>query len=253
VKTETLPVTTKYLAVAIAGLCLLPAHAADRFAGDATARGGGPLLYREIHYVDGARQVVSYQCPDGSPFARKLLKAGADPTRPDMTYEDAREGFSESVRSVGGQLEIKVKRGGAAEQARTIDIPRGAVIDAGFDSYVRTHWDSLDAGVSAPYLVPSRFRFYDVKILAGKVSAGQRHLVMKLDAWYAFAVPTIALTYGADDHRILRYEGKGTVHNANGKSSDVSIDFPVSGRATGLPSTTLDDVLKAPLTGKCTG
>ena len=244
---------TKRLALAIVGLCLSPAHAAERFAGDATARGGGPLLYREIHYVDGSRQVVSYQCPDGTPFARKLLQSGSDPTRPDMVYEDAREGFHESVRAVGQQIEIKVKRRDAPEQAQTIDVPKGAVIDAGFDMYIRTHWDALGAGVSAPYLVPSRFRFYDVKILGGQVAQGQRHLVMKLDAWYAFAVPTIAMAYGSDDHRLLRYEGKGTVRNANGKSSDVSIDFPVSGRATGLPSSPLGDVLKAPLSGKCPG
>ncbi|MGN6479999.1 hypothetical protein [Luteibacter sp.] len=243
--------TMKRLVLALIGACLPAAHAADRFAGDAMPRNGGPVLYREIHYVDGPRQVVSYQCPDGTPFARKVLRAGSDLARPDMTYEDAREGFHESVRAVGDRLEIRVKRPGADEETRTIDVPKGAVIDAGFDPYIRAHWDALDVGVSVPYLVASRFRFYDVKIMGGKVAQGQRHLAMKLDAWYSFAAPTIGMTYGADDRRILRYEGKGTVRNANGKSSDVRIDFPVAGRATGLPSSTLDDVLKAPLAGKC--
>ncbi|HEY4093204.1 MAG TPA: hypothetical protein VGN46_16950 [Luteibacter sp.] len=246
--------TTKRLVFALLGTCLLPAHAADRYTGDAMPRGGGAVLYREIHYVDGARHVVSYQCPDGRPFARKSLVASQDPVRPDMVYEDAREGFRESVHATGAgdRVEIKVKRSGKAEEARTIDVPKGAVIDAGFDPYIRSHWGSLDTGVSVPFLVASRFRFFDVKILGGKVSDGQRQLVMKLDAWYAFAAPTIDVTYGADDHRLLRYDGKGTVRNANGKSSDVSIDFPASGRATGLPSSELDDVLKAPLVGKCT-
>ncbi|UPG91974.1 hypothetical protein L2Y96_09475 [Luteibacter aegosomaticola] len=243
--------TTKRLALAMLALGLPAAHAAERFAGDAMPRGGGPVLYREIHYVDGPRQVVSYQCPDGTPFARKLLQSGSDPVRPDMSYEDARESFHESVRAVGNQIEIRVKRAGAAEEARTIDVPKGAVIDAGFDTYIRSHWDALDAGVSVPYLVPSRFRFYDVKITGGKTTQGQRHLAMKLDAWYAFAAPTIAMAYGAGDHRILRYEGKGTVRNASGKSSDVSIDFPPSGRTMDLPASALDDALKAPLATKC--
>lgn len=243
--------TTKRLVLALLGLCLPAAHAANRFAGDAVPRGGGPVLYREIHYVDGPRHVVSYQCPDGTPFARKVLQAHDDMAQPDLVYEDAREDFHESVKAVGNRIEIRVKRAGAAEDARTIDVPKGAVIDAGFDPYIRSHWASLDTGVSVPYLVPSRFRFYDIRITGGRTTQGQRQLAMKLDAWYAFAAPTITVTYGADDHRILRYEGKGTVRNANGKSSDVRIDFPPSGRTTGLPSSALDDALKAPLAKAC--
>ncbi|QWT21805.1 hypothetical protein KPL74_07310 [Bacillus sp. NP157] len=239
------------LILAALGVVALPLHAAERYAGDATPRAGGAVLYREIHFVDGPRQVVSYQCPDGKPFARKLLDSGRDPTRPDVVFEDAQRGFRESVRSQGNQVEVKVSRNGAADQVKTLDVPAGAVIDAGFDPYIRTHWDGLDAGVSVPFLVASRFRFFDVKILGGKEGHGQRQLAMKLDAWYAFAAPTIDMTYAADNRQLLRYEGMGTIRNAKGKSVDVRIDFPPSGRATGLPSSALDEVLKAPLVGSC--
>jgi hypothetical protein len=245
--------TTKRLLVLTAlGACGLPLHAADRYAGDATPRGGGALLYHEIHYVDGARHVVSYQCPDGKPFARKVLKSGADPMRPDVTYEDARQGLHEDVHASGNKIDIRVKRRGGDDQAKTIEVPSGAVIDAGFDAYIRTHWDSIGTGASVPFLVASRFRFYNVQITGGKVSNGKRQLAMKLDTWYAFAVPTIDMTYGADDHLLLRYEGMGTVRNAKGKGIDVRIDFPATGRAMGLPSSAVDDVLRAPLDGTCT-
>ncbi|UPG96306.1 hypothetical protein [Luteibacter aegosomatissinici] len=243
--------TTKRLTLAVLATCALPAHAADRYAGDASPRDGGPVLYREVHLVDGSRQVVSYQCPDGKPFALKVLDAARDPTQPNVTYQDARRGLSETVQASGSQLDIKVRKKGGDEQARTIDVPQGAVIDAGFDPYIRSHWDSLGAGVSVPFLVASRFRFFDVKILGGKVADGQRHLVMKLDAWYAFAAPTIEMTYGAADRRLLRYEGMGTVRNAKGKGIEVRIDFPPSGRTMGLPSSALDDVIHTPLSGTC--
>ncbi|WP_052697898.1 hypothetical protein [Luteibacter yeojuensis] len=244
--------TTKRLILAALGLCVLPAQGAERYAGEAVPRAGGAMLYREVHYIDGGRHVVSYQCPDGKPFARKLLQTHGDPTRPDVQYEDARSGLRETVRATGSKLDIHVARGGDGERAKTIDIPAGAVIDAGFDPYIRAHWDALGAGATIPFLVASRFRFFDVKILGGKVVDGQRHLVLKLDAWYAFAAPTIEMTYGAKDHRLLRYEGMGTVRNAKGKGIDVRIDFPVSGRDLDVPAAAVDDVLKAPLDGHCT-
>lgn len=244
--------TTKRLILAVLGASVLPLHAAERYAGEAVPRGGGAMLYREVHLIDGDRHVVSYQCPDGKPFARKLLQTHGDPTQPDVQYEDARSGLRETVRSKGGKLEIHVARGGDGDRSKTIDVPSGAVIDAGFDPYIHAHWDALDAGATVPFLVASRFRFFDVKIMGGKVANGQRHLVMKLDAWYAFAAPTIEMTYGAKDHRLLRYEGMGTVRNAKGKGIDVRIDFPVSGRDLDLPSSAVDDVLKAPLDGRCT-
>jgi hypothetical protein len=244
--------TTKRLILATLGVCALPVHGAERYAGEAVPRGGGAMLYREVHFIDGDRHVVSYQCPDGKPFARKLLQSHGDPTRPDVQYDDARSGLHETVRATGGKLEIHVVRRDDGDRTKTIDVPAGAVIDAGFDPYIHAHWDALDAGATVPFLVASRFRFFDVKIMGGKVANGQRHLVMKLDAWYAFAAPTIEMTYGAKDRRLLRYEGMGTVRNAKGKGIDVRIDFPVSGRDLDLPSSAVDDVLKAPLDGHCT-
>lgn len=244
--------TTKRLMLAMLSFCAVPAHAAERYTGDATARdGGGGVLYREVHIVDATRQVVSYQCPDGRPFARKLLTSHGDPTRPDVVYEDARSGFSETVRTTGRQVSIHVKRRDGSEQAKTIDMPAGAVIDAGFDPYIRGHWQGMDTGETVPFLVASRFRFYDIKITGGQVRDGQRRLSMKLDAWYAFAAPDIDVTYGTGDHRLLRYEGMGTIRNARGKSIDVRIDFPASGRVSGQPASMLDKAWNAPLDGTC--
>lgn len=235
-------------------LATLPVAATERYVGSAYARDGSTLLYREIHLVDGAHQTVLFQCPDGKAFARKQLRDDGFPIQPDFEFKDGRTGYEEGVRREGNNRIAYVREPGGEATTHTLPNEPDAVIDAGFDAYVRAHWNDVTKdGVSVPFLVPRRGRFYPVKVAASESSEGMRRISMKLDAWYGFAAPVITVTYAEANHQLRRYEGPATIRNAKGKSIDVRIEFPPSDRRSDATPDSLGAALAAPLDGHCAG
>jgi hypothetical protein len=237
---------------AIACLAAGAAPAAERFVGDAYAPDSGQLLYREIHLVDASRQVIQYQCPDGKAFARKVLEGSSNATGPDFRFVDARSGDEEGVRSKDGTRSVYTKRGKAAEVVKPLPETQGGVIDAGFDAYVRKHWDTLgQRGETIPFLLPSRFAFYNVRLVDGRVNGGEREMTMKLDSWFAFAVPTVTLVYTTSDRRLRRFEGMGAIRGANGKHRNVRIEFMPRARDGNVAESVVDAAVAGQLDGRC--
>jgi hypothetical protein len=233
------------------------AAAAESFSGDAYDLSSGVLLFREGHYryttAGVAQHLVLYRCPDGRPFARKLARDDGDAQAPDFDLIDARLNYHEGVRRRGNQREVYVQR--TADLPELVDplaMPSGGVIDAGFDEFVRRHWDELEAGqtLSVPYLVPSRRVFYSFKAKMDNVNnAATRTIRLSLGAWYAFLVPHIDVIYDRASRRLLHYEGLSNIRNADGKSYKVRIELasaPVPATAAQIAT-----ALSAPLTASC--
>ncbi len=154
-------------------------------------------------------------------------KAGGKLIGPDFSFVDARNGDEEGVRSQGANRSVYAKRGAAGEVTKPLPAKKDGVIDAGFDVYVRTHWDTVGkAGGGIPFLLPGRFAFYNVRLVDGETTGGLRRMTMKLDAWYAFAAPTVVLSYTTTDRTLRRFEGMGSIRGENGKLRAVRIEFP---------------------------
>lgn len=221
------------------------------------AAGSGALLYRETHWVSpdaGADRWVLYQCADGTAFARKRV-AAATGSAPNFAFEDGRDGYREGVRGTGGRRTVFVRAASGAETGRTLEVPANGVIDAGFDAAVREHWDALMDGQSVrmQFLVPSRKRFYPVRVqrIAATRWNGVRaeRLRMRLDAWFGFAVPDVHLVYASADRRLLEFAGTGNVRDARGANPHVRIVFEPSAR----PAQPADvrAAMRMPLDGRC--
>ena len=222
------------------------------------AAGNGALLYRETHFVapggSGERWVL-YRCPDGSPFARKRVAPAAAPATPNFAFEDGRDGYREGVRGTDRSRAVFVRGEDGAETARTVQVPADGVIDAGFDAAVRGHWQALMAGESVrmQFLVPSRKRFYPVRVQ--RVGATRwngieaQRLRMRLDAWFGFAVPDVQLVYASRDQRLLEFAGTGNVRDGRGANPQVRIRFaPAPAAATAAD---VQAAIRAPLDGRC--
>lgn len=217
----------------------------------------GRLLYRETHWrAPGTSPTrwVLYRCADGKPFARKRV-AGGTPASPDFSLEDGRDGYREGVRSASGKRAVFVREPGRAETSRTLAVPAGGVIDAGFDAAVRRHWPALMRGeaVRLQFLVPSRKRFYPVQVRRAGATEWNgiqaERLHMRLDAWYGFAVPDVALVYGRDDRRLLEFAGTGNVRDARGRNPQVRVVFDRAARTASQGE--LDSAIAAPLAARC--
>lgn len=227
----------------------------------ATAIADGRLLYREHHYrydeAGSRKMLVLYHCPDGTPFARKLLDEGAGANTPDFDFVDGRDGSGESVRRAPGGRVVQVRKPDGETRRTELPERRGAVIDAGFDAFVRSHWDKLGAGQSlvAPYLLPGRAQWLDFRLKnAGDAiedGVRVRRIRMTLAMWFGFALPAIELTYHLGDRRLLRFRGPGYVRDARGRHPKVQIVFP--GAPVPADAAAITAARRVPLTGRCPG
>ncbi|OAX54770.1 hypothetical protein [Xanthomonas graminis] len=215
------------LCIAVLGAAA-PAQAMLHYDGLAYAPDGQQLLYRESHWLrdDGARLVL-YRCADGSAFARKRIADGS--IAPDFELVDARSGYREGVRHAGKGRVMFSQRDGQPE--RSAPLPATAapqVIDAGFDAYLRLHWDALGQGTPqrVAFVLPSALRTLDFQIKPAAADAGVQRYTLSVDAWYGGVLPNIAVAYTRGDRRLLEFRGIGNVRDARGRYAQVRIEFP---------------------------
>lgn len=223
------------------------AFAGETYEGLAYARDGQRLLYREVHWVDGARHLVLYRCPDGKAFARKRLDRAPGAASPDFELVDGRDGYREGVRD--GRVFVQTGTG-AAPRSAALGSPR-PVIDAGFDAFVRGAWDGLGGGRSMAFLVPSRLKALDFDVRQVASDAQRRSFKLTLGAWYGGLLPPIVVDYAMAGRQLLRYRGISNIRSARGGNVDVDIRFPAD-RRRGSDGAALDAAATAPLDGRCT-
>jgi len=229
-------------AIAAAGASVSTSDQYVSYSGTATARHSAKFLYAEHHilrYRDGrlAERVVLYTCRDGSPFARKTVSY-VDAFAPDFLLEVASTGMREGVRTVGNERSVFFRDDRVEpEKASPLPSTPGLVADAGFDEFVRAHWRALMSGESQElhFLVPSRLEEigFRAQHLRSETVDGISAEVfrLKLAGFWGWVLPGIDVSYGADDHTLMRYDGLSDLRDASGDNFQTQISFPSSDRA----------------------
>ena len=218
---------------ASAGLVETRGHARDI--------GSGALLYTEQHLlqIDNDRpreRLVVYRCPDGRAFGRKTVAYNdAMPAAPAFAMQDARLGYREGARRDGDGLFTWSDFGASGEPAgERVDETPDLAIDAGFDAYVREHWNALQAGekLSVDFLVPSRGRAYAFHIVKrGEVTiddAPASVFRLRLGGLLGWLVSDIDVSYRNSDLRLMRFEGLTNIRIDDEDLVAARIDFPVA-------------------------
>lgn len=206
----------------------------ERYEGIAYSRHDGSLLYRETHwlYRDGTldRHLVLYSCADGVPFARKLLTESSSAAAPEFDFYDARLNYREGVSGTGPRRVVYAQgRGDAQAKQRELQLGVNDVVDAGFDDYLRSHWDMVTPGspLRAAIVVPGRLATVPVLIAdTGDGDTEVRNLRVQVNAWYRLIAPSMKLDYRRADRRLLEFQGIGTIRGADNRNLDVRIVFP---------------------------
>ena len=247
------------LAIASASL---PARAAATetivtYRGTATELGTRRPLYSEEHFLryrDGqiAQRVVLYQCPDGRPFARKQVDY-VERFAPDFDTVDVARGLHEGLRSKAGHREVFYRETASdPENSKRVPPTKGMVADAGFDEFVRGHWDALMAGqrLELDFLVPSRLGVhgFQVRHVRAAVTDGIPAQVfqLRLSGVLWLVVPTIEVHYSDAQHTLVRYEGLSNLQDADGNHYKARIVFAPKDRVPGDVAA-LRKALEAPL------
>jgi hypothetical protein len=230
--------------------------------GTAYATGDGHLMYRESHWLfddaQGPGRLVLYRCPDGRAFARKLLHDNGNAQAPDFELVDGRTGYREGVRqATGGGRVVFVRKSAEADERRApLDTTPLPVIDAGFDAWIRSHWDRLGRGDSntVPFVIPSRLGTlkFSVRRIDDATVEGHpaRQYRLSLASWIGFALPHIDVAYDARSRALLRFVGIANIHAAGGDNVRARIMFDPAQERVATPAE-LARARQVPLDGRC--
>jgi hypothetical protein len=180
--------------------------------GNAYDRDTGHFLYSEHHFCAADQMLCTVQYRDnlGEIFATKDLDYRQNPISPSLTMTDYRRDM---------QLRIP-----ASEQSNV-------VVDAGFDNYVRSIWEDLDAGNKAtfPFLVAGFDKPVKMKALrndSNDCTSAELCLEINLDSWFlGMIIDPIELSYSRADRKLRRFSGISNIKDEDGDSLNVDIHY----------------------------
>jgi hypothetical protein len=238
------------------------APAGEFYRGYAYAPADHRLLYTESHWQyqqqGVGHRLVIYSCPDGKAFARKWVDNTPGASIPDLDMLDGRTGYREGVRSQGGQREVYFQPDASSPSRQApLEHPPDAVIDAGFDAFVREHWDELSTrGVDPlPFLILSQLRYLQFsakKLRDSQDPAGaSRWFRLQLSGWYAFALPHIDVSYDVQTHDLLAFQGISNIRGSGGHNLSVAIEFPPAEHRHDSADGDLQQAAARPVDGRC--
>lgn len=188
------------------------ADSAPNVVGEARHPDTANILYEEHHYCTEALQLctVSYLEYDGELLASKRVDYRFNKQAPDVIFKDIRRDQEFS-----------------ASEAGRVDI----VIDAGFDNFVRLHWNKLESGKSVqfPFQLMDRDKPLNMKVSEaadGNCNSRDLCLQVRLDSWLLAAlIDPIRLTYDRQQRRLLRFQGLSNIRDSNGGRQQVDIHY----------------------------
>ena len=234
-------------------LLLLPSAlvaAKPHVIGDAYSASDGQLLYTEEHSYSADRQYhhVIYRDPQGQRFAHKQLDYAQGAMSPAYVFFSEWTGEQWRVSPLPDRLRIfraPIQAGdsdvgdlenlnhgdGDAEEANEIPRRQPLVIDAGFDPYIRHHWQRLSEGQSLSFYfpLPSSRRLVKLRVRQQACSDAepvQRCFLLKPHNWLlALLAKPIELTYDRDSRRLMRFRGLSNIQGRQGQPLQVDIRY----------------------------
>ncbi|MDF3818481.1 hypothetical protein P3G55_01140 [Leptospira sp. 96542] len=234
----------KILIFAIVFPSFLPLWAekpAYRYFGKAYDLQTGKYIYSDNHeeyYNNGKHQYskINYKDASGKLFGTKRIDFSKNPELPTFKTEDFRDGYLEGADVSGTSVRLFAKRkkdDDLMEKTYTPKTP--AVMDGGFDYFVRNHWDELSKGDRKRFHFVTPIQLDDYLFAVEKIKDGEwkgrKALFLKLEIdnfVLKRIVKPFLLVYDYQTRRILQFDGLSNINDENGKSLKVKIvyDYP---------------------------
>src|SRR5579872_4542669 len=95
---------------------------------------------------------ILYRNPEGETIVKKRIDYSRNLFCPDFIQEDLRDGYLEGAQVKGNEVELKFRKNYQQPiQAKKIEIPFPAVIDGGFNHFLKQHWQELCDGLTVKF------------------------------------------------------------------------------------------------------
>lgn len=197
------------------------------------------LIYREEHRLqlrDGKpyQRDVNYFDAEGKKIAQKKNQYFNNIAAPDFHLSDLRNNYREqAIYNDDGSLTLSLLEDGdqAWRTTRINNLPDDLIIDAGFDEFVRRHWQALLAGKQINFNFASAARQDLIGFRLKKSTANKQQLVLSMrlqSRMLSWLLNPIELTYDRQNQRLLRYRGLSNILDEQGNSykADIHYQYP---------------------------
>jgi len=201
----------------------------------------GKFVYSDNHkeYFQNGKHIyseISYKDANGKEFGKKHIEFLPNSNLPTFRTEDNRDGYTEGADVNGRSVKLFFRRKSQDPMSeKTITPSQPAVMDGGFDYFVRENWSRLELGerMSFRSLAPVQLDDYPfaVEKIKDEKWKGRDALFLKLEI-DNFVLKRIVnpflLVYDYKTKRILQFDGLSNINDENGKSLRVRIvyDYP---------------------------
>lgn len=212
------------------GLVLASSAQGQELVGRAYDLASGELVYTEAHYFfEDKRHQVIYREPGGDVFAEKMLNYSHGDWSP--AFEQTNHRFREEVtvsHMPEGQVFASYSSRKKTIEQKLLPLSKNTVIDAGFNAFIQSHWQSLvsEDSMQFDYLVPSRLELLTLSVKS--VDCQLRYRCFEIRAAnpvIAFLMGEIHLKYDAESHQLVEFSGRSNIAQENGKYHKVRIEY----------------------------
>lgn len=198
------------------------------------------LLYREQHSLTQRRdnqgklipvtRQVEYFSADGELIAEKTNQYPNAATQPDFILKDLRHNYSEQSEQLAKGWRLTLLENGTTSSKVIDDFDYELVIDAGFDDFIRKHWQALSAGKTVPFSFASVARQTSVnfEVEASNPERLQQPLKITMtlrSSLLSWLLDPIELEYQRSTQRLLRYRGLSNIQDNDQQGQQVDIRY----------------------------
>lgn len=225
---------TPFAALLLLSLSSVAAGQLNERIGHAYEPESGLLIYTEHHektYAAGrlVHDQVTYKDATGDVIATKEVDYRRNKYLPAFLLENSRTGHLESGRAEAGRyiVSFRASRSDPMRESE-LDVPPGAIADAGFDRFVVDNWQRLKMGevMTCEFLVPSKAKFVRFRIRVVNDMPDATSLVVEpASPLLRLLADPLRLTYEGETPELRSFTGISNMRDDNGSNYVVRIDF----------------------------
>lgn len=194
----------------------------------------GKFLYCEMVSRPGEHQLRVEYTRRNQLFATKQLAYGQSLKMPEVLQQDSRSGEVREAKLIDNHIILRYqpnRRKNAGEAQ--IAVNKADVVDAGFDNYVRLHWEELISGEIVPVnfasmahlkVLPLRIRHQPLTTCDAQAGEGNCFQVEIDNALLRLVLGNIKLLYD-NQHRLQKFDGMVNINDDDGDNQKAIIHY----------------------------
>lgn len=177
--------------------------------------------------------ITNYYDANNTLIAQRTLKFNKSSFAPDFKTEDFRTGYQEGAEMKGKKFRLFVKESKDDKpKEKIISIPSPAVIDGGFNQYIKANWSELEKGKALVFnfAVASRLDYYKMRTV--RISSTDKTMKVKIEPErkiLRMLASPIVVNYDKSTKRILSYEGISNISDEHGDNFTIKLVYPEKG------------------------